>query len=182
MQRFVSRFVVWPRVPALAAGQFDAIDEFDIRAVIQFIRMAGGRIRDEESKRPSLRLGIRRAVELIDQHRLVRDSSQWNAGREVVPRGVQSQIGRRGFRLNSIQQRPQRHLSLLFGEGFRFGAIVFFAMTGNLMVAGFAGAFIPILLEKFKVDPAIASSIFVTTFTDMCGFFLLLGLAAKYLF
>ena len=54
-------------------------------------------------------------------------------------------------------------------------------MTGNLLVAGFAGAFIPILLEKFKIDPAIASSIFVTTFTDMCGFFLLLGLATKFL-
>jgi magnesium transporter len=54
-------------------------------------------------------------------------------------------------------------------------------MTCNLAVAGFAGAFVPILLEKFKIDPAIASSIFVTTFTDMCGFLLLLGLATKFL-
>ncbi len=72
-------------------------------------------------------------------------------------------------------------VAVIFGEGFRFGMIVFLAMTGNLLVAGFAGAFIPILLEKFKIDPAIASSIFVTTFTDMCGFFLLLGLATKFL-
>ena len=42
-------------------------------------------------------------------------------------------------------------------------------------------AFIPILLERFKVDPAIASSIFVTTFTDVCGFLLLLGLAGTLL-
>jgi magnesium transporter len=62
-----------------------------------------------------------------------------------------------------------------------FGIVVFSAMTGNLFVAGFAGAFVPILLEKLKIDPAIASSIFVTTFTDMCGFFLLLGLATKFL-
>jgi magnesium transporter len=72
-------------------------------------------------------------------------------------------------------------VAAIFGEGLRFGLIVFFAMAGNLMVAGFAGAFVPILLEKFKIDPAIASSIFVTTFTDMCGFFLLLGLATKFL-
>ena len=69
----------------------------------------------------------------------------------------------------------------IFGLGLRFGVIVFFAMSCNLMVAGFAGAFVPILLEKFKIDPAIASSIFVTTFTDMCGFLLLLGLATKFL-
>lgn len=61
------------------------------------------------------------------------------------------------------------------------GVVVFLAMTGNLFVAGFAGAFIPILLERFKIDPAVASSIFVTTFTDMFGFFLLLGLASRLL-
>jgi magnesium transporter len=65
--------------------------------------------------------------------------------------------------------------------GIKFAGVVFFAMTANLMVAGFAGAFVPLMLEKFKIDPAIASSIFVTTFTDMCGFFLLLGLATKFL-
>ena len=51
------------------------------------------------------------------------------------------------------------------------------ATLRNLLVAGFAGAFIPVVLERFGVDPAIASSIFVTTFTDVCGFLLLLGLA-----
>lgn len=66
-------------------------------------------------------------------------------------------------------------------DGPPFGLIVFAAMAGNLVVAGFAGAFVPLLLQKLKVDPAIASSIFVTTFTDMCGFFLLLGLASRYL-
>jgi magnesium transporter len=65
----------------------------------------------------------------------------------------------------------------LLGEGPGLGLVVFLAMAGNLLVAGFAGAFIPILLERFGVDPAIASSIFVTTFTDVCGFLLLLGLA-----
>ena len=67
------------------------------------------------------------------------------------------------------------------GGGAMLGLVVFLAMTGNLMVAGFAGAFIPILLERIGVDPAIASSIFVTTFTDVCGFVLLLGLGTALL-
>jgi magnesium transporter len=61
---------------------------------------------------------------------------------------------------------------------FAFGAVIFLAMMGNMVVAGFAGAFIPLLLKRYNVDPAIASSIFVTTFTDTCGFFLVLGLGS----
>ncbi|HEY3011936.1 MAG TPA: magnesium transporter [Gemmatimonadales bacterium] len=72
-------------------------------------------------------------------------------------------------------------VAALIGEGPRLGIIVFLAMVGNLMVAGFAGAFIPLLLERLGIDPAVASSIFVTTFTDVCGFLLLLGLAGMFL-
>jgi magnesium transporter len=72
-------------------------------------------------------------------------------------------------------------VAALIGEGPRLGIVVFLAMVGNLMVAGFAGAFIPILLVRTGVDPAVASSIFVTTFTDVCGFLLLLGLAGTVL-
>jgi magnesium transporter len=72
-------------------------------------------------------------------------------------------------------------ISGLSAEGSTLGLVVFLAMAGNLLVAGFAGAFIPIVLERFGVDPAIASSIFVTTFTDVCGFVLLLGLAGWFL-
>jgi magnesium transporter len=72
-------------------------------------------------------------------------------------------------------------VAALIGQGARLGIVVFLAMTGNLMVAGFAGAFIPIVLERFGIDPAVASSIFVTTFTDVCGFLLLLGLAGMLL-
>lgn len=63
------------------------------------------------------------------------------------------------------------------GHGANLGLVVFLAMTGNLFVAGFAGAFIPLLLNRLGVDPAVASSIFVTTFTDVCGYALLFGLA-----
>ncbi|HEV8455902.1 MAG TPA: magnesium transporter [Gemmatimonadales bacterium] len=72
-------------------------------------------------------------------------------------------------------------VATLIGQGARLGIVVFLAMTGNLMVAGFAGAFIPLVLERFGIDPAVASSIFVTTFTDVCGFLLLLGLAGMLL-
>jgi magnesium transporter len=68
-------------------------------------------------------------------------------------------------------------VALLTHQTPMFGVLVFLAMTGNLFVAGFAGAFVPLVLKRFKIDPAIASSIFVTTFTDVCGFLLLLGLA-----
>jgi magnesium transporter len=69
-------------------------------------------------------------------------------------------------------------VALVFGEGARLGFVVFLALAGNLLVAGFAGAFIPVVLERAGVDPAVASSVFVTTFTDTCGFLLLLGMAA----
>jgi magnesium transporter len=68
-------------------------------------------------------------------------------------------------------------VSLLLGAEWRLGLVVFLAMTGNLFVAGTAGSFVPVLLERLGVDPAVASSIFVTTLTDVCGFGLLLGLA-----
>jgi magnesium transporter len=63
----------------------------------------------------------------------------------------------------------------------RVGMVVMLAMWMNLTVGSFAGAFVPIVLERLRVDPAVASSIFVTAFTDMCGFFLLLGLATRFL-
>ena len=65
--------------------------------------------------------------------------------------------------------------------GPQFGGVVALAMVANLGVAGFAGAFVPLFLERLRIDPAIASSVFVTTFTDMCGFFLLLGMATHFL-
>jgi magnesium transporter len=55
--------------------------------------------------------------------------------------------------------------------------ILLLAMTFNMVIAGIAGGLVPLALEKFGFDPAIASSIFVTTFTDVGGFFSFLGLA-----
>jgi magnesium transporter len=59
------------------------------------------------------------------------------------------------------------------------GLVIFIAMTGNLIIAGIAGSAIPLVLKRIGIDPAIASSIIITTFTDVFGFLLLLGLASN---
>ena len=61
------------------------------------------------------------------------------------------------------------------------GLVIAAAMVVNMIVAGFSGTLIPIGLERVGVDPAIASSVFVTTVTDVVGFFAFLGLAAAFL-
>ena len=50
-------------------------------------------------------------------------------------------------------------------------------MVGNMIVASLTGAGIPLLLRRFNMDPAVASAVFVTTFTDVMGVFFFLGLA-----
>lgn len=63
----------------------------------------------------------------------------------------------------------------------QLGLVVMLAMWGNQIVAGVAGAFVPATLDRMGVDPSVASSVFVHTLTDLCGFFLLLGLASRLL-
>ena len=73
-------------------------------------------------------------------------------------------------------------LFALFYDGNpMLGLVIFVAMTGNLIIAGIAGSSIPLILKRVGIDPAIASSIIITTFTDVFGFLLLLGLASKLL-
>jgi magnesium transporter len=57
------------------------------------------------------------------------------------------------------------------------GVVLGLAMIANLLVAGLAGILVPISLEKMNIDPALASGAFVTTVTDVVGFFSFLGLA-----
>src|SRR4051812_21610349 len=65
----------------------------------------------------------------------------------------------------------------LWTHDWVLAVILFIAMIFNLIIAGVAGGIVPLILERFGYDPAIASSIFVTTFTDVGGFFSFLGLA-----
>ncbi|MCR8827106.1 magnesium transporter [Pseudosulfitobacter koreensis] len=61
------------------------------------------------------------------------------------------------------------------------GYVIAAAMVVNMVVAGFAGTVIPVVLDRVGVDPALASGAFVTTVTDVVGFFAFLGLAAAVL-
>lgn len=63
-----------------------------------------------------------------------------------------------------------------FGQPM-LGAVLAIAMVVNLVIAGLAGILVPVSLEKLGVDPALASGAFVTTVTDVVGFFAFLGLA-----
>jgi magnesium transporter len=69
--------------------------------------------------------------------------------------------------------------ALLYDQNPMLGLVIFIAMTGNLIIAGIAGSAIPLVLKRIGIDPAIASSIIITTFTDVFGFLLLLGLASN---
>ncbi len=57
------------------------------------------------------------------------------------------------------------------------GGIIAVAMVVNMLTAALAGILIPLLLDRFGADPAVASAVFVTTTTDVVGFFAFLGLA-----
>jgi magnesium transporter len=57
------------------------------------------------------------------------------------------------------------------------GLVIGMAMVVNMIAAGTAGVLIPLTLDRFKIDPAVASATFVTMITDVVGFFSFLGLA-----
>jgi CheY-like chemotaxis protein/cation transporter-like permease len=58
------------------------------------------------------------------------------------------------------------------------GAVVFLAMTGSCVISGVCGAIVPLVLKRFGADPATASSIFLTTATNVASMGMLLGLAS----
>ncbi len=71
--------------------------------------------------------------------------------------------------------------AVAFGAHPMLGVVLASAMIINLFVAGFFGALIPFVLKRMKIDPAIASTVFVTTTTDICGFLAFLGLGTMLL-
>ena len=66
--------------------------------------------------------------------------------------------------------------SFWFDRGM-LGVVIALSMIINLLIAGFFGSVIPLVLKKLKVDPAIGSTVILTTLTDVVGFFSFLGLA-----
>jgi len=59
----------------------------------------------------------------------------------------------------------------------KLSILIAVSMVINMACAGLSGIAIPVILDKFKIDPAIASTVFVTTVTDVVGFVSFLGLA-----
>ncbi|MGN0914504.1 MAG: magnesium transporter [Alphaproteobacteria bacterium] len=70
----------------------------------------------------------------------------------------------------------------LFPDNHKISYIIAIAMLTNLTLASLAGILIPLTLNKFKVDPAISSGVFLIAITDSGGFFVFLGLAKLLLF
>jgi magnesium transporter len=74
-------------------------------------------------------------------------------------------------------------VSVIFGEWWpvapywHLGLVIGLAMLANIVIAGVAGVVVPLTIDRFRADPAIASSIFVTMTTDSMGFLVFLGLA-----
>ncbi|MFU8868775.1 magnesium transporter [Natronococcus sp.] len=69
-------------------------------------------------------------------------------------------------------------IAFSFAEfGILLGAVIGISMVANLVIAGFFGAITPLLLDRLGLDPATSATIFITTATDVLGFFVFLGLA-----
>ena len=72
-------------------------------------------------------------------------------------------------------------ISIYWFENLLLGLIIGLAMILNLIIAGFAGIVIPLVLGKLKIDPALASAVILTTITDVFGFLSFLGFATLFL-
>ncbi|MGM8931326.1 magnesium transporter [Salinicola halophyticus] len=71
-------------------------------------------------------------------------------------------------------------MSVFRFDDIRLGEIIAMAMVINLTVATLAGTLIPVLLKKFKIDPALSGGVLLTTITDVVGFVAFLGLATVF--
>ena len=71
-------------------------------------------------------------------------------------------------------------LMLMYGNVY-LGVVIILAMIVDMVIAGIFGYFIPLAVKKFRGDPALVSTVFLTTATDVCGFFSFLGLATLFM-
>ncbi|HUP51256.1 MAG TPA: magnesium transporter [Longimicrobiales bacterium] len=103
-------------------------------------------------------------------------------GRSVRPLGLL--VGREiavGLINGAVLGLVVAMLAALLGGDRMLGGVVWLAMWGNLVVAGFLGSFVPTVMDRLGLDPAVSSSMFVTPFTDLCGFLFLLTLGSALL-
>ena len=72
-------------------------------------------------------------------------------------------------------------IAILWKQNPGLGLVLGLAMLGNMAVAGSVGAGVPLFMRRIGVDPAVASAVLVTTFTDVIGFLLYLGIATAFI-
>ena len=120
-----------------------------------------------------------------------------NAGTQPLAVVVrQLALGEVDLERSKIVILKEAYLALLNGLVFSFaagsiayfwynqwllGAVMALSMIINLFSAGFFGTVIPLILKKFEIDPAIGSTVILTTITDVVGFFSFLALASYFL-
>lgn len=120
-----------------------------------------------------------------------------NAGTQTMTVAVRALATKELTSLNAMRVVSREILvGLLNGFGFAIitglaayawfsdaglGVVIGAAMVINLLAAACAGILIPIILEKLDYDPAVSSGVFVTTVTDVIGFFAFLGVASVWL-
>ncbi len=98
-------------------------------------------------------------------------NARWLLGKEVI-------VGL----INGILWSLAIALIIFLWKGdWQLGLIIAAAMIINMLVAGAAGASIPLILQKMKIDPAVAGGVLVTTVTDVIGLFTFLGFATYFL-
>lgn len=100
------------------------------------------------------------------------DDISWPEARKIIMKEAFAGVSN-GVIVGSISAAT----AYLFHAPIMLGVVLGIAMIVNLFFAGLSGALIPFILKSFKIDPAVASSVFVTTVTDVIGFFVFLGLA-----
>ncbi len=100
------------------------------------------------------------------------DEIPWSEARKIIMKEAFAGLSN-GIIVGAISATA----AFIFNAPVMLGVVLGVAMIINLFFAGLSGALIPFILKSLKIDPAVASSVFVTTVTDVIGFFAFLGLA-----
>lgn len=98
---------------------------------------------------------------------ITRHNANWLLGREIMV----------GLINGIVWAMVVGTVSTYWFSDIKLGVIIGGAMVINMLVAALAGALLPLLMKRMKIDPALAGGVILTTFTDCMGFFAFLGLA-----
>lgn len=107
---------------------------------------------------------------------LAMEDIPWHAAKKIILRESAAGIIK-GFLIGITAGS----IAFIFGASMKLGLVLGSAMIINFFIAGLFGATVPFILKRFKIDPAVSSSIFVTAATDVFGFMTFLGLATIFL-